>query len=281
MSSKKIVSLKGYSGCPLQLDEKDGKWFVTKYSGGVEYNPRLKLQCEKQRRFEETEAIKTPTVMDEGIKDGVYFYTMEYIKGQTFADYCKTEPIDSILGKLEIVLKWIKSLREKHCCPGQSAIEAFNRKIVSISESIGKNDYLQPYLDYLISFDWSSVPASSCHGDLTLENMILSRENIYLIDFLDSFYESWMFDVAKLMQDLELGWSYRYEKLSQEVNLKMQIACRCVDEKMKSLTDNEVHTIYAILAMNILRIYPYCNDNTTRQWIYNALNVVYTKRLLI
>jgi len=49
-----------------------------------------------------------------------------------------------------------------------------------------------------------------CHGDLTLSNMILSpSKGLVLIDFLDTYFESPLQDVAKLRQDFYYGWARR------------------------------------------------------------------------
>ena len=34
-----------------------------------------------------------------------------------------------------------------------------------------------------LSADWTNTPKINCHGDFTLENMIVSNEKLYLIDF--------------------------------------------------------------------------------------------------
>ena len=66
------------------------------------------------------------------------------------------------------------------------------------------------------------LPRSKYFGDLTLENIIY-RENgqFYLIDGMTSEYDSYIFDIAKLRQDLECNWflkgnkSYLVEKIKK------------------------------------------------------------------
>eukprot|EP00744_Colponema_vietnamica_P017832 GILI01025106.1.p1 GENE.GILI01025106.1~~GILI01025106.1.p1 ORF type:complete len:440 (+),score=77.59 GILI01025106.1:48-1367(+) len=71
------------------------------------------------------------------------------------------------------------------------------------------------------------IPLGTCHGDFTLSNVLVltpltgdglplspraqSKETfrIALIDFLDSFVESPLADMAKLCQDLKYGWTLR------------------------------------------------------------------------
>jgi aminoglycoside/choline kinase family phosphotransferase len=54
------------------------------------------------------------------------------------------------------------------------------------------------------------IPIGLCHGDLTLSNILVQEhqgDRIVLIDFLDSFIESPLADLAKLRQDLVHGWT--------------------------------------------------------------------------
>ena len=55
-----------------------------------------------------------------------------------------------------------------------------------------------------------TIATTFCHGDLTLENMVIDRDGrIWLIDLLDSPLEHHWQDVAKLHQDLTGGWYLR------------------------------------------------------------------------
>lgn len=56
------------------------------------------------------------------------------------------------------------------------------------------------------------IPLGMCHGDLTLSNILVqesTHDRIVLIDFLDSFVESPLADMAKLNQDLSHAWTIR------------------------------------------------------------------------
>ena len=68
------------------------------------------------------------------------------------------------------------------------------------------NSTIHEALDLLERHDWSNMTVSPCHGDLTLENIIVKDERLYLIDFLDSFFDSWFMDAGTLLQDVQVMW---------------------------------------------------------------------------
>ena len=64
-----------------------------------------------------------------------------------------------------------------------------------------------------------------CHGDLTLSNIIINNnlKKIILIDFLETFNESPLQDICKLIQDLRLYWSSR--RFNNTNMLRAKIFC--------------------------------------------------------
>ena len=55
------------------------------------------------------------------------------------------------------------------------------------------------------------LPHTSYLGDLTLENIIYTIDGFKIIDPVTIEYESYVFDIAKLRQDLECRWFLRKE----------------------------------------------------------------------
>jgi RIO-like serine/threonine protein kinase len=53
------------------------------------------------------------------------------------------------------------------------------------------------------------LPQTVYHGDLTLENILYTNEGFKLIDPVTIEYDSYVFDVAKLRQDLDCKWFLR------------------------------------------------------------------------
>jgi hypothetical protein len=115
------------------------------------------------------------------------------------------------------------------------------------------------------------VPVGDCHGDLTLSNVILSHsKGLLLIDFLTTFLDSPLQDLAKLRQELIYGWSFR--KLDGQLRTKGALFSR------RAIPEYALHLqslfpvasrIFEILCL--ARIGPYIRDEITEQWLIAAL----------
>lgn len=111
------------------------------------------------------------------------------------------------------------------------------------------------------------IPQGPCHGDLTLSNVIFDHKGgITLIDFLHTYLESPLQDLAKLKQEFKYGWSFR--NCSTPIRIKSEILCSLHTppaiahiERMYPL-QTKVMTL-----MTLLRIAPYIKDDATCQWL--------------
>lgn len=119
--------------------------------------------------------------------------------------------------------------------------------------------------------DEFSFPIGPCHGDLTLSNIILDPlSGITLIDFLETYLETPLQDVAKLKQDFIYGWSFR--KHSPSIGIKAEILWR--HHYPTALT--QIEHMYPIqikllTLMSLARIAPYIKDEDTQQWLTKSL----------
>ena len=255
---KLIKKLKGNSGCNVSLiQDKERGLIVRKSASSVDYNPRLKLQFFKQSSFQH-KLVSTPKVF--GLKDdsnNLLYFDMEYIRGESFHNFISTHaPFQS--------LKILKNLLSIHTLEGTLGNnEAVNQKI----------DALRPYknysrlLDYCADFEWSDLPTSNCHGDLSLENIIIKNNTPYLIDFLDSFIESRFIDLSKLSVDLMFGWSWRGKN-----NFPFIKNIIILQELQKDLTEQEKEIYKRLTCLQLLRILPYSNDNSTKDFLNKSLS---------
>ena len=141
---------------------------------------------------------------------GHYYFDMEYIHGNTLAEYFKSIEISKVG---EVVRKIITGMSETSK-DGVVEEERFTNKITELGGQLFAldNDVVNKALGLLKKHDWSLFSGSYCHGDLTLENIIIRNNDVYLIDFLDSFYDCWILDMGTLLQDAQLLWSYRHEE---------------------------------------------------------------------
>lgn len=121
----------------------------------------------------------------------------------------------------------------------------------------------------MTDYKWDYIQHSQCHGDLTLENIIVSNNDLYLIDFLDSFYDSWQIDIAKILQDIEIFWHYRKDKMDNNLFIRLLVLKRILLKKLIKIKDGEkiIESIYHILLLNLLRILPYTKDESTYDFL--------------
>lgn len=258
----------------MNLYKDSDKIFLRKDAGKPDYNRRLKKQFIKQKLFKLAE-VKTPVIYDYGLdKNGVFYFDMEFINGITLAESMKSIKIKEIVDLIGLLFR---SLPISDGVINTKSQEIFQNKISALSRTCDiANSNVAEALAMLRDFDFSGVPQSACCGDLTLENILLGSTDIYIIDLLDSFYNSWMIDVAKLLQDLELGWSYRNQQTDFNLNLRLATAKQALFDNLLAINGGKQYlfVIYHILLLNVLRIYPYTKDEKTMNFLDSAVQKV-------
>lgn len=262
-----ITDLGGHSGCKILLCESENnEVFVRKIAANKEYNNRLRLQAEKQRKYDNVE-LKTPKVLKDGYIGEVYYFDMEYVQGITLAEYMSRIEIGKVRNIAERI---IKSVVPTNLEFGEIDETIFVDKIDDLDTKL--RDKRNPVIDEAITIlkkhPWDSFICSPCHGDLTFENIIIKDNQLYLIDFLDSFYDCWILDVSTLLQDSQVLWSYRYD---DEININTLIRLKVFrDVLMESLIQNvgdKAIEVYYALLLKLIRIYPYVTDDITYEFL--------------
>ena len=268
------IQLSGHSGCSITVLEDNSRLIVKKKSYEAGYNQRLYNQYDKQKNYTSNIFCTTPVYqcVEEG--DGLLSFSMDFINGKTLAEEMKTIE----LSKISILGQKLSSVIPQEIKHNAAANDFFHKKIESLEAAVNTDcPELKAAFYKLYSYDWSLASHSQCHGDLTLENIILKDEQLYLIDFLDSFYNTWIIDLAKIFQDVDLYWHYRYEKV---ICSNLQIRLLCLKESIISAIlahPNGIRiydTLYHALLLNILRIIPYCKDESTKDWINTKIQYV-------
>ena len=265
-----IMRLQGHSGCKVYLLQENDDLFVRKISRNKNYNKRLKIQMEKQNAFC-SELIYTPKIYRWGkTEEGFFYYDMEYVDGITLAELIKTIEPGKIRSYVETIVEEV-FIREPDVDANTNE-NAFENKINELRNILkeSRNGAVDKALEMLAEHQWDDIPNNICHGDLTMENIIIQNERIWLIDFQDSFYDSLFIDAGALIQDAWLLWSYRYEK-KVDVNtvIRNAIFYDSLMKKIEQMYPNNYIETYYILLLKLIRIYPYACDDQT----YDFLNI--------
>ena len=271
-----IRDLGGHSGCRILLcEDEQGEVFVRKISSTPDYNSRLQVQARKQAAYD-GQVIRAPRVLREGMLDeGLFFFDMEYVRGITLAEYMKHIEIDKIRGLVEQVMAYIRSESAQQT---PASPQVFRDKLVSLQGKLAKKDnpVVRKAMHMLAQHDWSAVPQSACHGDLTLENIIVKGDRLYFIDFLDSFYDSWVLDLSTLLQDAQSLWSYRF---MQPIDINTVIRLMIfrdilMDEVHSSWQGRADREVYFALLLKLMRIFPYTRDKATYDFLSEKAQAV-------
>jgi hypothetical protein len=274
-------SLEGHSGCKLFLlksESSDHIEGVRKFSKDKEYNKRLKAQSKKQSEFNSKHFL-VPRVIHEGEVDGIYYFDMEYIRGATLSSsimQLNASEIENIANK---ITNFIQENATKNL--NESNFENLvAKKLDTIEKSIKSDDrrnILKNSFSYLKRFPWKDIDSSKCHGDLTLENILITENEIYIIDFLDTFFETWISDISKILQDLIVGWSFRNKIINDQITehekIKMHlfkdIFCKNINNISNKI--NFWEQVHAYLILDLMRIIPYTKNEEIYKFIEDAI----------
>jgi len=241
---------RGLSGCKLHFVNEA----TLRKSSGIEYSQRLIKQAKKQKYFLNYNFtnINVPRVIDIGEN----YFDMEYISAQTFDTFFETCDRDEVEFILQSLFEYFDFLisRKKIYKEGD-----LKNKIYTKLSSIDVVD--SQFKNYLLDFDYDakSAPKTFCHGDLTFSNILFNGKRIFLIDFLDSYVNSFLVDLVKLKQDLFYFWSIR---INGKKSLRLYQTKRYIWKKISERYVEYIGTdLFSMLdVINLLRIQPYLTN---------------------
>ncbi len=256
----------GISGCRIWLAN---EVTVRKESASAEYNDRLRRQVAKQRTFAKmnVDGVRAPFVKGFCDSGELSYFDMEFVPGQTpyeLFTYCDGQAVKVLERKILGYLRYIEGVGRK--CDGAEFRLKTSEKIAALMGATAHAGFAA-YLAEKASSAGFSIVKSFCHGDLTLSNMICMNGDLYLIDFLDSFIDSPMVDLAKLKQDLFYDWTLdNHVDCSTAQRLRIRQVCRRIwrtlEREMSFWMESDEFRI--IEALNFLRIEPYIRGEKMR-----------------
>ena len=239
--------MNGHSGCKIYLREEGGKKYIRKISPSTQYNSRLAKQVEKQESFKH-DLLLTPSIYRSGYIDKFLYFDMEFIRGVPMQNYISLNNMNNILPIFDKICSYLQDIPVEK---GDITSE-IEQKLDSLGPKMPIS--MVKYCDYCRDYDWADVPISENHGDLTFENILIYRNNLYFIDFLDSFTQTKYIDYSKILQDIILDWSWRHN-----MNKPLIKTIYLYNKILEIMTFDEIEISKKLLVINLLRIIPYSN----------------------
>lgn len=243
MAAKVVKELYGFSGNQILLMQKHNKLFVRKI-GAI------------SRNIERMQALVEEYPLPQLYTVSKKMIDMEYLHGLDIKTYLKTNNYEKLL---EFLLSILDKLSSNSV--DKDYTETYIKKLqeVSFDEMPFTSEQLLECLPRIL-------PSSNYHGDLTLENIIFTSDRgFFLIDCATIEYDSYIFDIAKLRQDLELGWFTRKD------NVMLDVKTKHIQQKILERYP-EASNNYLLILM-LLRVYRHSRPDTLeRNFLLKGIN---------
>lgn len=255
-----------YSKSSIELIEIGGTKIVRKTSSSIDYNISLERSCNKQKDFI-SGLLKTPKVLESGYTvEGLFYFDMEYIDGTPLSEEFKTARPSEVRRNIESIMAYVDENRTVFEADCSNFIKERIRLLKEKSFKTSLTDFVFSILE---RYDWSGFRKGPCHGNLTLENIILRGSDLYLIDFKDIPYSSWMTDISSLIGDTLLRCCYRDITVINPLEDNLRVASDAIFSQLLLL--DAIDCGY-ILMLQMLEFYSEAKDPTTFKFIDKMLN---------
>lgn len=276
------LKIKGHSGCKLAVYEAEDGQMTVKKSCHPDYLSRLRKQYVKQLYAFKHGYKNINVPCPQFVVDHM---TMPYIHAQSYIEYLECASVHDIKKFADKMIGFINEELEASEVK-EITSDVFADKIKSVADKCKENqivtdtaliedisiDELRDNALCLIDADVISLPIGACHGDLTLSNILFTESGVYLIDWLDSFVESPLIDIAKLRQDTCWKWSAQMITTcfnEPHINTALDYLDRRITEELSSQFSPLLMMLIEYL--NMFRILPYCKNEPTTVSVLNNL----------
>lgn len=294
---KSDLMINGHSNFNVNILEVNNIYYLCKSSNYYEDALRLQKQIDKQILYQKLFNNNIPIInYSSTIKNNKNFFLMEF-KHKTIdiISYFKNYSFVNINNFVEKIIFIIEDYISK-CTFQKINKEILSQKINNIQNNINNLDknifnhndivilnksliYLNNKINEIININ---IPIGYCHGDLTLSNILIDPLNnkLFLIDFLDSFIESPIFDIVKIRQDTKFCWTLELYNQNLDKN-KIRIIMNELDNKIDNYFKKYVYyeLIYKYFEMmNILRIVQYCKSTKIKEYLITCLINIHSEK---
>lgn len=223
--AKIIQTFRGFSGNQIYLMEGDKGLFVRKIGSITRNIERLTALANLD--------FSVPVIYQASANH----FDMEYIHGLDIKTYLKSRQPKQLLQFLISVLDQLKCNQQTKDYTG-----IYKDKLQEVDLS-----HMPFTAEELINKLPAELPQSDYVGDLTLENIISTEDGFYLIDCATIEYDSYIFDIAKLRQDLDLHW------FTRDSDIVLDVKTNYISQQLKHRYP-EADNDYLLILM-LLRVY--------------------------
>lgn len=280
------IEVKGHSGCDIEIVRDGLALFIEKSSHDARYVSRLVAQFEKQQQAFDLNngRIRIPQIYSINCTDDYAVARMEYVYSQNFIDYFETAGFEEINSFIACIFEYVEN--EIAASPMSAiSLEVLLEKFRDVQMKVNHNPLFHNDTEigtmmtaadeYFHSLPQTLLlPVGRCHGDLTFSNILFSKSNFYLIDFLDSFIETPLMDIVKLRQDSACGWSKLMFSGTFD-QTRLQIVSQKIDDELHSrFAKYDWYRVYypCFQVMNFLRILQYAKEERVAVYLSNVIN---------
>ena len=279
------IEVKGHSGCSIDIVRESGQLYVLKQTNDRKYAERLYKQAMKQEAAstKEYQFIRIPKIKELVKDDSGFQINMEYIYSRNFIEHFEAAGFEQINYFIQAIILFIQreitesplAVVDRYVLIGK--FEDIRQKIsdnsdfksdTEIKEILNKSEQV-----FLNLPEKLNLPVGTCHGDLTLSNILFNGNNYYLIDFLDSFVESPLMDMVKIRQDSAYLWSTLMYDKSYDIP-RLGIIAEKIDQQLHECFQSyswyaEYYDTFQL--MNFLRILQYAHEEKVIVYLKNVL----------
>ena len=259
--ARAIALTGGHSGAEVVLHTDDSDTWVRKSAATSAGNARLLRQALKQRLFA-AQGLPFPRVRELGFDTARHaWFEMDYVPARTLGDLVRSQ----VAFDRAMVIRAVDELLAKFRQTATEALpaELFRAKIGEIGRFCD-DAALHRAAARLSAMDWSGIPASASHGDLTFENILVAPDGgVVFIDCDEPFASSWHLDLGKLFQDAVGHWCIR---AAPSIGATEKLAHWARD--FAALAPDARLTQFA--ALHLLRTVPYARSADTASFAIRA-----------
>jgi len=268
---REVVPLSGFSGALIALlRDARGNVFVRKAAKAPGDSKKLARQADRQTELGAilADVAGMPEVLRTGEAEGCYWFDMSFVPGRDgiryLADASHVE-FDNFTAQIEGLVDRLASTADQ-----ASPIDvrsAVADKLLDIDrKTAGEHRHLLARLNFAASGMPHTLPRTAAHGDLTLENLILDREEkLWLIDTIDSPFDHYWIDLSKLFQDCEGRW-YQHRGRALSLGISWELRQR-IFRTARAMDARYPAFHYLLLSLTFARILPYARTETDRAFV--------------